>query len=275
MNILFFFRQENALSPPQHRLNTLTPGGTMSRLSSGLRFGLATFMLSTPALAFGQPVNTPYDFPIKPGTARWGELNSHTDMINACQIPKTLLPHLTDSALVATCLDYPLFGDFLAFNDMQVGFEGVIANFNGLYELIQRGEAAQEALAVYKDMRDDVPLGSSDSDEPFRHLYIEMLLCQKDIRASLNGTQKKELLREAVKKYTAKRTDARSGPLFLSTSCLLMMRLLGDLQTGSIERLSASTRNKVDRFAASPFPALEMEVADDIAKAADDYITNK
>jgi len=52
-------------------------------------------------------------------------------MQSACQIPDDVLPNLSTEELVQICMDYPLFGNFSAYNDELVGIKKVMDGFNG------------------------------------------------------------------------------------------------------------------------------------------------
>lgn len=90
-------------------------------------------------------IETPYIYPIVPGTSDWNAFNTHTQKIEACQIPENLLHHMTTQALLETVLDYPLLSDMLVYNTPYEGFDAVCNSFNGLSELTTR-EDAQQAI---------------------------------------------------------------------------------------------------------------------------------
>lgn len=49
-----------------------------------------------------QPLADPYDFPVKPGSEVWQQLQTGKEMVEACQIPETVLKNLTTEALAIT-----------------------------------------------------------------------------------------------------------------------------------------------------------------------------
>jgi hypothetical protein len=93
-----------------------------------------------------------YDFPIKPGTDAWRAFNSHQEMLNACQIPESILQNMSTSGLVETVMNYPLLSDMLAFDNIQEGFNSVASSFNGLSTLLQRNDAGTVLLTKYRVM---------------------------------------------------------------------------------------------------------------------------
>ena len=37
-----------------------------------------------------------YDFPVKPGTKEWAAFTTHEEMVDACQIPESILHNIDD-----------------------------------------------------------------------------------------------------------------------------------------------------------------------------------
>jgi len=101
---------------------------------------------STNALSFrtaavnNYSVDTPYTYPVVPGTDAWAALETRADMAEACMIPEELLSEMTTSALLETVLNYPLLADIMAFNSAEQGVERVASGFNGLQELLLRND---------------------------------------------------------------------------------------------------------------------------------------
>ena len=95
---------------------------------------------------------TAYDYPIKPGTSEWSQFDDHAEMVDACQIPEDVLKTMSTDALIETVLNYPLLDDIYAYDTFQEGFDAVSEHFNGLLELLNRGDAGSELLAKYQGM---------------------------------------------------------------------------------------------------------------------------
>lgn len=224
--------------------------------------------LSIAVGTLAQTVDQPYAYPVKPGTPQWKELDTHSQMIEACRIPEDVLTDLSTKALVVTCLHYPLFGDMFAFNDFQLGFDRVKANFNGLQELLHREDVGKEALKAYKEMDDLGSPQSTDSDERWRYMYAEMLLSQAEVLGKMGEGQRKELLRETLKKFEAKAArPQRYGPFNLTPSSLLMARLVRRKKKGKLPPAFLDQTTREGRFAAKPF-TLNREAINSVAAAA-------
>ena len=65
----------------------------------------------------------------------WKTFQTLEEMQSACQIPDDVLSNLSTEELVQICMDYPLFGNFSAYNDELVGIKKVMDGFNGFTEL--------------------------------------------------------------------------------------------------------------------------------------------
>ncbi|MBS1750035.1 MAG: hypothetical protein JST63_09025 [Bacteroidetes bacterium] len=117
-----------------------------------MKIFLLLIVLSLSALTISaQNNNTPYDFPIKPGTEQW-KFGSPEEMYSKCQIPKEIISDLTTEALAKTCLNYPLFGLMNAFNTPQTGFYAVKNHFNGIDALFERKDAGKALISIYRTM---------------------------------------------------------------------------------------------------------------------------
>ena len=160
------------------------------------------------------PSNTSdaYDFPIKPGTDAWRAFNSHDEMLNACQIPEPLLKNMSTSGLVETVMNYPLFGDILAYNNPQIGINRVSAQFNGLSELLKRKDAGTVLLNIYAAMDPAaIPDNWTDlqkGDYSFNFLYIETVLAQESILSTLTIHELEELMEQANTKFQAQQNNS-------------------------------------------------------------------
>jgi len=92
-----------------------------------------------------------YEYPITPnGTPNeWKKFTSHTEMLDACEIPEEILKDLSTGELLLTCIGYPLAGDMLCYNNFEDGFKTVKENFNGLCELYERDDFSNTLSFYY------------------------------------------------------------------------------------------------------------------------------
>src|SRR4051812_19447777 len=99
---------------------------------------IITFVCAIWACAlFAQKNNTPYNFPVKPGSEEWNKFTSVDEMYKTCQIPDDILNNLTTPALLKTCLNYPVSSILLLQNTPQEGFDSWKEHFNGVAELLK------------------------------------------------------------------------------------------------------------------------------------------
>lgn len=179
-----------------------------------------------------------YDFPIKFGGTEWRTLESHDAMVEACEVPESILNDMSTAGLVETVLDYPLYEDMFAYNSLQDGFDAVAARFNGLQELLGRKDAGVEIMAVYRDMDPTAILESWTSVEKGKFAVgfgsIEILLSQDAILDDLTNTQIEQLLGEALKKSQGKAAYPEIyGWTELESTALLAGRALQHIETSA------------------------------------------
>lgn len=145
-----------------------------------------------------------YVFPITPeDQEKWKEFKSLDEKRAACEIPEEVLKSISTEGLLETCLNYPLFGNFLFHNSYQKGFEGV-CKFNGLQELLKRSDAGKCLLKYYKNL----DLGKMKSEDKFHALrieYIEMLIAQESVLSNMDLSERSELIDISLKKLKTKK----------------------------------------------------------------------
>lgn len=99
-------------------------------------------------------INTPYEYPIVPGTAEWEKLETNVDKINACAVPNKVINNMTTEALLKTYLTHPMIINLFAYdNDYDVAFNMMKSYYNiGLDELVSREDVANEILKSYSEI---------------------------------------------------------------------------------------------------------------------------
>ena len=146
-----------------------------------------------------------YEFPIKPGTPEWKTLKSHEEMLKVLQIPEDILKNIPTEQLVQTCLNYPLYSDMMAFNNLQDGVESIINGFNGLQELMKREKGGSELLKIYLTKDPGAIKKEWNSIKKVEYaaklVYLQMLLSQDLLLSKLNKSELTSLLIEAIKKF--------------------------------------------------------------------------
>jgi hypothetical protein len=210
------------------------------------------FLIFTLITVHAQKIDVPYNYPVKPGSESWRKFNSQAEMISACQIPEDVLSQLSTRALVETCLNYPLFPQLFAYNNLQDGFNRFASKFNGFKELFLRKDAPSILLERYKKMD---PSGYSQTWPSVRkgefiysYLFIEILLAQDQIISKLTPNGKKELARETVKKFDTKVKEKELfGLIGLSHTSFVMSKTLSQEKNAAYKTLHDQNPN-VARF---------------------------
>lgn len=140
-------------------------------------------------------VTNVFTYPITPFTTpeRWKGFKTHDQMVESCQIPENILQNMTTLQLLKTCLDYPLYGDIFLFDNYGVGFNNLVMRFNGLQEFLDRKDAGNVMAKYYQSV--DLNKIESETDCPnFLLTYINLLISQEKIQASLSETEQKSII---------------------------------------------------------------------------------
>jgi hypothetical protein len=158
--------------------------------------------------AIAQDKVASWDFPIKPGTEKWNQLETETGRLNVLQIPDNILKVIETEELVVTCLNYPSAFHYTAYDNEQVGLQKVISNFNGLQELFIRKDAGRYLIEHYKNA---YAQGFRSKDNriserywPWRFLYLELLLSRRELIQNLEAGDKLKLLQTTLNKLDLK-----------------------------------------------------------------------
>jgi hypothetical protein len=171
-----------------------------------------------------------YDYPIKPGSPEWKELGSYQARVEACQIPDSTLEKISTEGLIETCLNYPHFFNFIAFDSYQGGVYSIIRRFNGLQELLKREDAGIKLLERYKKMDPEYntsSVGKTKFTFVNEFIFAELLLAQDVILSNLKENGRYALLKECIKKAQDKNLYINiHGPYTRQFISLIMARIL-------------------------------------------------
>ena len=151
-----------------------------------------------------------YEFPIELCSPKMRP----SDRAETCQIPADILKEMSTKDLIETIINYPFFLSGLLsssiYPGIQRGFVHLTRQFNGLQELLKRGDAGTELIKRYRSTDlvcfADNPSAGVENDYIFKFYYLEILLAQDKIMAGLNEAQKAELKKEILRKYGIKQT---------------------------------------------------------------------
>jgi hypothetical protein len=201
---------------------------------------LLGFMLLACA-AFAQQSNTPYEFPVKPGSTQWQSFKTVEDMYAACQIPPNVLTRLSTTALIQTCLQYPAWTTLLIHTTPQLGFEEWKRNFNGIVELMKRRDAPARMVEYYKsvDIKGHTRLKTDleKGDYTFLIMRVDAMIVQDEIIGNMNSALKRQLLNRSLANYNAVTADELYGFANHASTGRIIVKLadaLGDNATRSM-----------------------------------------
>ena len=174
-------------------------------------------------------IDEPYNFPLKPGTPEWANLETGIDKVDAVQIPQDIASRMTTRSLVETCLNYPLFHWVVADDStVKKGMDKLIKQFNGFTELLKRRDAyiylsekflSFDPLAVTNEGWGLLEKG----DYMYELIKIELLLAQDIVLKPAIYKNKKSLLKEALLKYEKMLTQPEYYTLFDYEPLFLLM----------------------------------------------------
>jgi hypothetical protein len=115
----------------------------------------------------GRMVDTPYVYEEYLSKDKWKTYNSFDEKMAACQVPKAVASSLTTKALIQTCLNHPLAGLYLAYDNEFEIVRILISRNNAFNELICRQDAAKQLVSYYASM--------PEASLPQMH-FLELLL---------------------------------------------------------------------------------------------------
>jgi hypothetical protein len=190
-----------------------------------------------------------WDYPIKPGSVKWASFATGQQMRDACQIPPYILESLSTKDLVAICLNYPLWIDFVLSNDERKGISNIIKGFNGLSELSKRKNCMQELINVYKNypVFSEIPEKSSKNyTAPLKQAFLELILSDDLFSKHLDEQLAAELGKIVLRKYGEKVNNMEVYSLFLIKKSILLGAVIMDIQNRP--SISSEKKKTIKRF---------------------------
>lgn len=158
----------------------------------------------------------------------WKTFQTLEEMQSACQIPDDVLSNLSTEELVQICMDYPLFGNYLAYDNETFGIKKVMAGFNGFTELKKRTDAAEKLLDRYANVNVMALNEDRENAEIYPNLklgYLEMILCSGEIESLYQGEALQRLENLQAQKLTEKQLTNSHSASSLKHSQLLKQKI--------------------------------------------------
>ncbi len=176
-----------------------------------------------------------WDYPIKPGMKEWVAFETGEQMAKACQIPLDVLNTIGTKELVTVCLNYPLFNNYVAFNDEREGVNAIIQQFNGLHELSQRKDGVQELIQTYADFpilsQAQKDVTSKEYHIPYKLSFLELVLSNNTFLRKMTNEELEELRKIAVNKYADKLQNSEVYSLFNIKKTMLLAAVIMNKQS--------------------------------------------
>ncbi len=220
------------------KINNLINNNHMKRY---IVFAILLFSLNS----FAQQLDAGWDFTVKPGTEKWNNLVTEQERIDAVQVPEDVLNNMTAEELAVTCMQFPSFGYYSAFNTPIEGMNVMFSRFNIFQYIPKKENIGKTLINLYEDAdMEGWKKYAKLLDNDFWTLkmrYIEYLIAQKFVLTHLNDLELKELISIASKKIEMKMaSDSFNSLSGLSSSYYLIANIL-DMK--GILRKSDATRN--------------------------------
>jgi len=168
---------------------------------------LFLFLLCCTTPIVGQPSDSVWDYPVKPGTEQWRALHTSQEMRDVCQIPEDVLENLPTDQLAEICLRYPLRGDYVFFDNEREGIKIVISRLNGLIELSRRKDGTRALVNIYQNypVLNYLPeKGTVNYPIPYEIMLLELLIADDLFINQLSSEELLNLLTIVKNKYSDK-----------------------------------------------------------------------
>lgn len=149
---------------------------------------------------------------------------SVAERVDASEIPSDLIQKLSTDEIIMYNMNYNFICDMYLSNNMQIGFEQLREQYNGIDTILSRSDSSKRLIQLYKSI-DLNELYKNDRYSSMRMNYIEMLLAQDEILTSLTEDEAHELViacfAKAIQMY-----NMESGRFGISTTLYLGLRCL-------------------------------------------------
>jgi len=191
-----------------------------------------------------------YNFPIKPGLPEWKELKSHNEMLGVLQLPNNVMKSMSTSSLIQTCLNYPLFSELWAYDNIKDGFEQLKKDFNGFNELLNRKDVLKELLIFYDKMDPNTINEKTTLRDKGKYTAefckMEILLVQPELINNSALDMKKLLFKATLKKHEEMLKHSEFDIRSIESNVFLLGNILADLDFSI--KLRMSKKEKVNNF---------------------------
>ena len=114
-----------------------------------------------------------WDYPVKPGSDEWEQIESTHGRIAICQIPEDILTSLATEDLTDICLHYPLLNfDLFFYRPHEIGLDMLFQKFNGVRELFNREDALSAILNWYSCAMQNLSYLDSEATDAEKGAFV-------------------------------------------------------------------------------------------------------
>jgi len=176
-----------------------------------------------------------WDYPVKPESEKWKTFQTGIEMVEACQIPKSVISRLPTEELLLICQKYPLLFDIGAANFFSDGYAAYEKNFNGIREFYQRGDAGVVIYSYYKQLNLDNAKMYSSIFFVFRISVVEYILSAPSVISEYSAQQRKDVAAELYSKLNLKKAQTGDFPYnYLNSTYRALITIIKSDSNGNL-----------------------------------------
>lgn len=148
-----------------------------------------------------------YKYPIRPRSEEWKAFTSSEQMVEATQIPYSILEPMSTIGVFESCVENPLNLDLFVTLEPQRFYDSFKETFNVCKELIKRDDTATELIKRYSSMCSECDANNYSNfsgkggNAEYSFALIELLLAQEEILSKVSKEQCNELAQLVLKAY--------------------------------------------------------------------------
>ena len=148
-----------------------------------------------------------YKYPIRPRSEEWKAFTSSEQMVDATQIPYSILEPMSTIGVFESCVENPLNIDLYVVMEPQRFYDSFNKTFNVCKDLIKRDDIATELIKRYSimcmecDANNYSNFSGKGGNVESSFASIELLLAQEDILSKASKEQCHELAQLVLKTY--------------------------------------------------------------------------
>jgi len=120
-----------------------------------------------------------------------------TDRNEILALSKGQVMSMSTQELLVTCLDYPLFGDIVFYDNLVTGFESVAKKYNGLQTLMECEDIGDVLCEFYTQIELDKVL-STDEFSLLRFDYLTLIIADDRVVEKISSENRKVIFNQCV-----------------------------------------------------------------------------